>query len=255
MIIDEQKVKQRFAEFIKDYNPDDPKVALKIAHTYRVAELCKQIAASIDMSEADQQLAWLLGMLHDVGRFEQVRIYHTFIDRDSVDHAELGADFLFKGDRLIEEFIDSREYDYLIEIAIRSHNKFRIEYLLDGRTECFCHLLRDADKLDIMRVNYEEPIEGIFETTEELLKKESISPEAMEQIYAHHAITRDACHTNMDHYLGHVAMAFELVFPKSRRLCVEMGYLMKLFDFKSDNPETAKALENTKKEILSVLES
>lgn len=33
-------------------------------------------------------------MLHDIGRFEQIRCFGTFNDGMSVDHAELGADIL-----------------------------------------------------------------------------------------------------------------------------------------------------------------
>ena len=42
----------------------------------------------------DKDVAWLLGMLHDIGRFEQIRCFGTFNDGMSVDHAELGADIL-----------------------------------------------------------------------------------------------------------------------------------------------------------------
>ena len=40
-------------------------------------------------------IAWLTGLLHDVGRFEQQRVYGTFTDADSIDHAKYGARILF----------------------------------------------------------------------------------------------------------------------------------------------------------------
>lgn len=246
----QSRVKKVFSDYTKNYNPKDPKIALKIAHTYRVAELCREIAESLNLSDNDIQLAWLIGMLHDIGRFEQIRIYHTFLDRESVDHAEFGADLLFKNERLITEYISDRSFDDIIEVAIRQHNKFRISPDLNDRTLMFCNILRDADKIDIFRVNVEEPIEGIYDVSLDELKKESISKDAMAQVLEHHAITRDACHTNMDHYLGHLAMAFELVYSVSKRIAIEQGYLMKLFEFESENIGTQKAITLTKEELL-----
>ena len=71
---------------------------------YRVAALCERIAKAAGMCAYDVELAWLSGMLHDVGRFEQIKRYNTFSDADSVDHAKFGADLLFK-DGLISTFL------------------------------------------------------------------------------------------------------------------------------------------------------
>ena len=65
--------KKAFAEYTAAYNADDPKIKLKIDHTYRVAALCERIAKAAGMCAYDVELAWLSGMLHDVGRFEQIK--------------------------------------------------------------------------------------------------------------------------------------------------------------------------------------
>ena len=92
--IDREAVKKAFASYVAGYNADDPKIKLKIDHTYRVADLCDRIARTVP--EVSPDLAWLSGMLHDVGRFEQIKRYNTFVDADSVDHAAFGADMLQK---------------------------------------------------------------------------------------------------------------------------------------------------------------
>ena len=88
MGIDRQKVREQFAAYTRNYDPSDTKIALKIAHTYRVADNCERIAKSIGLDDEEVDFAWLSGMLHDIGRFEQVVRYNTFIDSESVDHAE-----------------------------------------------------------------------------------------------------------------------------------------------------------------------
>lgn len=47
MIIDRERVKNTFAEYTSGYNATDPKIKLKIDHTYRVAELCELIARDL----------------------------------------------------------------------------------------------------------------------------------------------------------------------------------------------------------------
>ncbi|MCR5415987.1 MAG: HD domain-containing protein [Pseudobutyrivibrio sp.] len=248
-IVDEQKVKQVFAAYTRNYNPEDPKIALKIEHTYKVAEICRDIASSLDLCEEDQQIAWLTGMLHDVGRFEQIRIYDTFVDSKSVDHAQFGADLLFGNERLIERFIDSRQLDELVEIAIREHNKFRIRIDIDERTAMFCNILRDADKVDIFRVNVETPMEEIYNCTTEELLNSDVSPEVMVQARNHQAVTRDVKKTPADFIVGHLALAFELVYPRSLAVALEQGYLNKLFDFPTKNPHARECIDEIKNEI------
>ncbi len=43
----------------------------------------------------DVDLAWLVGLLLDIGRLEQLKQYGTFLDADSFDHARYGAEILF----------------------------------------------------------------------------------------------------------------------------------------------------------------
>ena len=77
-----------FKNYVKNYNPQDPKIALKISHIERVSQKAKELAISLNLSQEDINLAELIGLLHDIGRFEQIRIYNTFMDKDSVNHAE-----------------------------------------------------------------------------------------------------------------------------------------------------------------------
>ena len=103
----------------------NPKIALKIAHTSRVAEISEKIAENLCLNSEDIDTAWIIGMLHDIGRFEQIRRFDTFEDAKSVNHADLGVEILFE-ENLIDIFeIDKSLYD-TIRIAISNHNKYRI---------------------------------------------------------------------------------------------------------------------------------
>lgn len=248
-MINEQKVKQLFANYTRDYNPEDPKISLKISHTYRVADNSKAIAESLGLSQEDVELAWLIGMLHDIGRFEQIKRYQTFSDDRSVDHAEFGADLLFKEPGLINDYIETREFDDIIEIAIREHNKYRISEDMDDRTKMFANIIRDADKVDIFRVQVEEPIEGIYGVPFEYIKQQPLSDKVLEQIKAHTAVLRSTKNTYLDYYVGHFSLAFELVYPHSRKLAIQQGYLEQLLTIQVDDEKTQQKLDFIKKEI------
>lgn len=105
MTVDRQKVLDAFAAYIRPYDAQDPKVSLKIHHTYRVAALCEQIGRSIALEGTALDLAWLCGMLHDVGRFEQLRRFGTFDDSKSIDHARAGVQVLFEQGH-IRDYLD-----------------------------------------------------------------------------------------------------------------------------------------------------
>ena len=58
MTLDRCRARQAFAAYAAHYNAEDPKVKLKIDHTYRVAALCERIAASLAFSQEEKDLAW-----------------------------------------------------------------------------------------------------------------------------------------------------------------------------------------------------
>ena len=261
MKIDKQKIRENFKAYTEKYNAEDSKIALKIHHTYRVAELCERIAGSEHMDREDRELAWLLGMLHDIGRFEQLRRYDTFNDAQSVNHAMLGADILFGTDAgekyegaLIREYIEDVSEDGLIETAIRVHSAYRVPENLDARTKQFCHILRDADKIDILKVNIETPLEEIYNTTSEELYAAEVTDAVMDSFYEHHATLRSIKRTPVDHIAGHVSLIYELVFPESVCIVKEQGYWEKLIDFPSKNEKTRKQLLELKQEMCRFLE-
>ena len=249
MKIDRQRVKEQFAAYTRNYDPTDPKIALKIAHTYRVADNCEKIARSIDLSEEDVEFAWLSGMLHDIGRFEQVTRYNTFIDSQSVDHAEFGADLLFGKENLIADYLDDRAWDAELETVIRQHNKYRIKEGVTGRTLVFCNILRDADKVDILRVNVETPMEEIYNVSGDVLFNAGVSEHVMEQVREHTAVKREGMLSPAEHLIGHIALSFELVYRKSWELAKEQGYLYKMFEFPTKNESMKKAILEIRSEL------
>ncbi len=253
MRIDRTKAMAAFEEYTSHYNISDDKIRLKIEHTKRVNQLCEQIAVEIGLEEGDIDIAWLLGLLHDVGRFEQIKRYGTFKDSDSVDHANFGADILFV-DGKIRDYIEDASEDALLELAIRAHSAYRIPEGLSKREQMFCNILRDADKIDIIRVNTEFPLEEVYNVTTEELETAAITPAVMESFYEEHAVLRSLKRTPADNVVGHVSLVYELVYPVSVRIMKEQGFLEKLMDFQSRNPATIRQMKEIRGYLQKYLE-
>lgn len=239
-LVDRKKIMDVFAEYTSHYDSSDGKIKLKIDHTYRVAGLCDRIARSLSLSEEDVELAWVTGMLHDIGRFEQLRRFGTFSDAESIDHAHYGVEILFQDGKIFDYLsIEESDVEYqIIRTAIDNHSAFRVEEGLDERTRMFCDILRDADKVDILKVNHDVPLEVIYNVTTEELKNAEVTDEVMKQFFEKHAILRSVKRTSVDNIVGHAALVFELVYPESLRVVREQGYLEKILNFVSDNPVT-----------------
>lgn len=240
--IDRKHALAAFDAYTADYDRRDPKIKLKVDHTYRVAALCERIAKESGLPDVEPGLAWTIGLLHDVGRFEQLRRYGTFVDAQSIDHAQFGADILFV-DGEIENYLPEdtpQETRKMIETAVRSHSLYRIAPGLDRQTENYCHILRDADKIDIMRVNVDVPLEEIYNTTTQALKNSTVSDAVLQSFAEEHATLRSLKKTPVDFVAGHISLVFELVYPVSVRIIQEQGYLDRLLNFESDCEKTRK---------------
>ena len=205
MKIDIQKAKEAFKEYVKNYDPEDKQVKLKIEHIERVSQLAKQMAEKLKLSEEDIALAELIGLLHDIGRFEQIRIYHTFIDKKSINHGELGAKVLFE-EGLIRKFIETDEFDEIIRLSIINHNRDDIEEDLTERQLLHAKLIRDADRTDIFYILITGEEKTIWETDN--MNNEIVTNEIYREFIEDKHIKFKNMETSGDILVGHFAYIY-----------------------------------------------
>src|SRR5699024_7295364 len=87
--------KQQFEAYLDHYDRKDDKVRLKIIHTYGVVHCSRKICERMGLSQEDTDLAQLIGLLHDIGRFEQLKRFDSF-EPDTMDHAAFGVKVLLR---------------------------------------------------------------------------------------------------------------------------------------------------------------
>ncbi|MDO5407277.1 MAG: HD domain-containing protein [Eubacteriales bacterium] len=243
-MIDNDYARAQFEEYLNSYDRSDDKINLKAVHTYEVLHAADEICREEQFAEEDHQLAILIALLHDIGRFEQLRQFNSFNDQ-MFNHAEFGVKVLFE-DRMIERFIKDRQYDGIIEKAIRYHSVFSLDDIegLSGRERLHCQIIRDADKLDNFRVKDTEKVETLFDTPEEEVASESITPAILETVRARHCILSGDRVTHMDCWVSYLAFIFDLNFRSSFRWILKRDYLNRNVDrIVYRNPQTRRDME------------
>ena len=122
---------------------------IKKEHSYRVAENADRLGKMINLNAEDLKAAYFSGLYHDIGRFDQLANYNSFNDNTSLDHAEHSVKVLKEKD--VFNDLDS-ELQELVLFAICYHNKLQLPKKGNERELMHARLLRDADKLDILKV-------------------------------------------------------------------------------------------------------
>lgn len=220
-----KKAKLAFLEYVKSYDINNEKIALKIEHTFRTVEVAKKIAEDLKLKEEQTLLAELISLLHDIGRFEQLRIYDTFRDRDSIDHADFGVKILFE-DGLIRNFISEIKYDDIIYKAVKNHNKFKIEEGLDEEKLLQARIVRDADKTDIFAVfvqDIEQNNDVLYHYKE--IAKQTISPKIMKDFSEYKQSNRDLFTRDIDSYINIIAFIFDYNFITGLKIVQQNHYI------------------------------
>lgn len=150
------RLKIWFTDYCRSFDTSDAEdqenLSLKEKHTHEVCANAAGIAGDLGLDQHRTFLAEVAGLFHDVGRFPQYHQYRTFSDNRSVNHAALGAKVLLENNVLND--LPKRERELIIHV-VALHNVFSLPENLDHETLLLVKLVRDADKLDIMRIMIE----------------------------------------------------------------------------------------------------
>jgi len=251
-MIDIDNARKKYEEYVKSYDLSDGKIALKYHHIMRVAEISKKIATELRLKDEDIKLAELIGIFHDIGRFEQIRQFNTFNDKDSINHAEYGVKVLFE-DGMIEKFNVNPKYYETIKVAILNHNKRDIEDGLSEHDLLHCKIIRDSDKLDIFHVLVTEKIIDAYDI--ESLENETFSNEVIKEFWEEHSIDYSKMKTKGDLWIAHMAYIYDFNFKSSYNIMKEKEYVARLFEMaKFKNPYTKEVAEKIRDSAMNYVE-
>ncbi len=206
-----------FKEYMKNYDMSNEYIERKYFHSLRISDLCIDIAVSLQLSEEEIFISGLVGLLHDIGRFEQIKLYNNFNDNKDFDHGERGVKILFE-DNLIRNYIEDDKYDDIIKNAITSHNKLSIPGNYIGNILLFTQIVRDADKLDILEIFAKKKTDFDDQETK-------ISDKVLKYFYNEQLIPNKYLKNNIDKYIGKLAYIYDLNFNYSFKIIREKNYI------------------------------
>lgn len=253
-MIDFKHAMSAFKKYLENFDSQYGKIDLKIRHTYGVVKASEYIANKLNLSNEDIELAKLIALLHDIGRFEQIRQSDSFIDNKNMDHAILGNDILFKNN-LIRDFIEDTQYDNIILKAILNHNRLYIEDGLTERELLHAKIIRDADKTDNFRVKAEEDFENIIDnSSKDILENDIISENIFNDFMNSKIIVREDRKTYMDFWVSYIAFIFDYNYKFGLEYIKEMNYINIIVDrLDYKNIDTKQKMEKIRKHALEFI--
>ena len=234
-MIDFKKAQESFKEYLKDYDLENGSIKLKIRHTYEVVKKSEYIATGLELDKENIELAKIIALLHDIGRFEQIKEFNEFSDK-KIEHAEFGVKVLFE--------------DNIISKAIYNHNKFKIEDNLNDIELLHCKIIRDADKIDNFRVKQDDKFEDMFPKiyNKETINYEVVSQKVYEDFMKHKCIELEDRKTIIDYWVCVIAFIFDLNFDISLKYVQENNYIDILVDrIEYKNDDTKQKMEDIRK--------
>ncbi len=216
------KVKKKFREHVNKYDLKVPEISRKLYHSFRVMNLCELISKYYNFSEEDNEIAIIVGLLHDYARFEQWDKFGTFSDIKSVDHGDLGVKRLFLDGEIVDYCTKVEYYDVIYD-AIKYHNKYSYPSGLDSCNELMCKVIRDADKLDIYY---------LYSVDKKLIEEddEEISDSLKDIFYDNKLISYLDCKNKSESILLKLSMVFDLNFEFSFKYLYDTKLIGKIFE-------------------------
>lgn len=250
-MIEIEEAKQELIHHVHKLEIDNPRIEMKLEHIIRVAENCKKIATDLRLTQEQIQIAELIGLLHDIGRFEQYKIFDkntetkVLDNTKKFDHGEAGVEVL-KKDNYIRKYSKENKYDKIIYTAVYEHNKYELTEGLSKEEELFSKIIKDADKIDLLyEANY-----IYWQDTERMKQVEegNLSKEMLEDFYQHKLTDNRNRVSETDQILRYASFIYDINFLYSFKTLKENNHVSKMIDrFHYQVPETKAEMMKVKK--------
>lgn len=253
-MIDLDRCKKIFIDYTEKFDQSNFIINRKIGHTMEVMHLSGKIAEELKLSEEEKDLATLIGLLHDIGRFKQAQNTNSCKDSENSDHASIGVYILFE-ENMIQEFIpDTRKYDNIIRNAVGEHSRFSINENLTDIEMKFAKIIRDADKLDIYRLLSEGAFFDMAKSSG-FSDNTHFTSEVLEAFYNNKQLPRNKLKTTLDYFLNTIAFVYDINYNISFKILKEKRYLEPILDIGTEiNDQEQDEIEKIKKHINKYVE-
>ncbi len=212
------------AEDIKDYERKIATAERKFRHMIDVPRLCIQRSINNNYSNKREKILTTVGILHDIGRIDEIMSQNKdSVFKLKVDHAEIGANYLFGGDTItnsdkIYDFVSEdlvNDYGNLIRDCIRYHGAYKVpmEYFKSRLGKGLIKDIRLIDKSSIMNSFLAEDMSTVIGISLDELSDLHISDGTYCELMTIGTIDRKKKgepHTPIRHFLSHVGFIYDM---------------------------------------------
>ena len=241
------KLEEAFDNYVNNFDMKDKQINFKYRHSYKVKELMKELAIKFGLTLKEVEVAEVIGLLHDIGRFEQIRKKGSCSDyKTGIDHADEGCVYLFDNNH-IKDFYDDEDYYDIIKTAVKYHNKFKIDDSIKDKSLLFCKMIRDMDKVDIFRVVGEE-----FNWT---YNKDDISDGILDEYNCKDLIDYKIMKTETDDVYGNISYLFDINFKESFEILKGSNNIELFFNIVSPTNDSIDLFNKLKSDTLLYIDS
>lgn len=229
--------------FMKEGDALSEHYELKMSHTAMVVKNARILAEkeTIFFKSSLTRALLLAALYHDIGRFSQIKMYGTFADALSYNHGLLGVKTLRQQGFIADE---PHVLQRLITIAVGLHNRYMIPCGVQNDERHILLGVRDADKLDILRIMGGQLGKGCVHDPLIVMHvkdaPEKYTPKLLDQLESSQPPSFADMHYVNDFRLLLCAWVKEIYFTSSREILAKEGYLTRIIGGMTELPNIQK---------------
>ncbi|MDL2271723.1 HD domain-containing protein [Desulfovibrio sp. OttesenSCG-928-I05] len=233
---------ERFFSYARSYDSgnaeEDRYLRLKEEHSLNVLFAAGRIAAEepVFTPPALRRALLLAALYHDLARFPQYARFKTFSDPRSFNHGHMASREIGRLNLLADESVAVAR---MARAAVALHNRFSLPAGIPADLRRVTQALRDADKLDILRIMHDALRPGIPVDATILLHvadSSDFTPKILEAVRTRRMASYTDLKTNTDFRLLLCGWFYDLTYPASRRMAVASGVYTELTALLPDHP-------------------
>lgn len=199
------------AYFKADNDQSKRMILIKVIHTREV------VRAGFDIVKAEKGVEWnyfqvgVVCLLHDIARFDQALMRSFSDNKTDFDHAFEGSEMIKNKDFFEFESLGINKES--VVCAVENHSKY-----LYGGEDYYAKLIRDADKLALLRTMPEHLAVEKWGYVEEGVTEEALESYVNKKLVLHKNIK-----TKADLFLAWLVWEHDLNFSETKRLFIDEG--------------------------------
>jgi len=192
----------------------------------------------------------MLGLFHDIGRFNQFTRHGTFRDDLSFNHGHHGAEIMQKCGVL--RSCSPRDRRRII-IGIRHHNRARLPACFEKDVLQFIKIGRDADKLDIFHVLYDSLKKGVLHKSPDITLRVKldgpVNPQVLDELRLKKNVSIANLKSLADFFLIQLSWVYDINFAPTFRRMISRKVIEHIAEVLPKTPEVEEQIEIAKRHM------